>query len=543
MPPAPPGARNFFPPDPPPIDAPSDLSDSPRFITPAAPPLGSRPDVLIREADWHFQAGRAQYQAGDMNTARREFDRAIDVLLSAPEDASTRVAIDKKLDDLVDAIHRLDLAGLGAGDYASEPGFEKPPLEDVEPLTFPVDPALQDKVAEEIRATASQLPLQITDPVLSYINFFSNGRGRRILIYGLQRSGRYKSLIRRIFDEEGVPQELIYLAQAESGFQARAVSRKKATGMWQFMKARGQQYGLMQSPFSDDRLDPEKATRAAARHLRDLYHHFGDWYLAMAAYDCGPGNVDKGVERTGYADFWELRSRNVLPKETANYVPAILAMTIIMKNAKEYGLDEIDGDPPLEYDTVEVTAPTHLQLVADLVDCPTSQLHDLNPALLKNLAPAGTPLRVPKGLGASLAAGLDTVPPEKRTAWRVHRVTGGESLGLIAQRYGVTQNSIIAANRAGAETLEAGDLLIIPSAAPREKPAARRVAHRRGTAAHQSTVARSSKSPSRHPSTARSAKSPAHRKTVASSPRSRIRPATYTASNIRPRRSVKRVAK
>ena len=515
LPPAAPGARSYYAPEPPALDAPVEMTDSPRFISPLPPvSIGSRADVLIREADWHFQAGRAHYQVGDARAARREFDRAIDVLLSAPEDAVLRVSIDKKLEDLVDAIHRLDLAGLGAGDVAELPGFEKPPLEDVEPLTFPVDPALKDKVAEELRATASQLPLQITDPVLSYVNFFSTGRGRRILTYGLQRSGRYKALIRRVLDEEGVPQELIYLAQAESGFQPRAVSRKKATGMWQFMQARGREYGLQQSAYFDDRLDPEKATRAAARHLRDLYRHFGDWYLAMAAYDCGPGNVDRAVERTGYADFWELRSRNVLPKETANYVPAILAMTIVVKNAKEYGLEEIDGDPPLEYETVEVTAPTQLQLAADLAECPMSQLHDLNPALLKNVAPAGTHLRVPKGTGATLAAVLETVPADKRMVWRVHRVAGGENLGVIAQRYRVSQNAIVAANRAGTSALEAGDLLIIPSAPVREKPVVKRAAHRRVTAA-QALAA--------HAAAAK-----------------RSRPATYTAANIRPRRTAKR---
>ena len=517
LPPPVPAARAFHPPAPPPLDAPAGVTDFPRFISPLPPAsLGTRPDVLLREADGHFQAGRAHYEAGDSTTARREFDRAIDVLLSAPEDPASRIAVDKKLEDLVDTIHRLDLAGLGAGDAADIPGFEKPPLEDVEPLTFPVDPALKDKVAEELRATASQLPLQITDPVLSYINFFSTGRGRRILVYGVQRSGRYKALIRRVLDEEGVPQELIYLAQAESGFQPRAVSRKKATGMWQFMQARGQQYGLVQSAYFDDRLDPEKATRAAARHLRDLYRHFGDWYLAMAAYDCGPVNVDRGVERTGYADFWELRSRNVLPQETANYVPAILAMTIIMKNAKEYGLDGIDGDPPLEYETLEIAAPTHLQLVADLAECAVSQLHDLNPALLKNVAPAGTRLRVPKGSGAALAAVLETVPAEKRTAWRVHRVTGGENLGLIAQRYRVTQHSILAANRAGASALEAGDLLIIPAPPVRERAGVKRASHRRSGAAHAPAAARSA-----------SAKGG--------------RPATYTAASIHPRRTAKRV--
>ena len=548
LPPAAPAARAaFFGPDPPPLDAPPQLGDSTRFTSPLPPAsLGSRADVLVREAEWHYQSGRAYYQGGDVATARREFDRAIDLLLAAPEDAAIRVSTDKKLDELVDAIHRFDLAELGAGDAASEPGFEKPPLEDILPqLTFPVDPALKDKVMEELKATSSQLPLEITDPVLSYINFFSTGRGRRVLIYGVQRSGRYRPLIRRILDEEGVPQELIYLAQAESGFQPRAVSRKKATGMWQFMQARGREYGLQQSASFDDRLDPEKAKRAAARHLHDLYQHFGDWYLAMAAYDCGPVNVDRGVERTGYADFWELRSRGVLPKETANYVPAILAMTIIMKNAKEYGLEGVDADPPLEFDTLDLAAATQLQLVADLAECPVSQLHDLNPALLKNVAPGGSTLRVPKGSGPAVGAGLEMVPADKRASWRVHRVSGGDKLDAIAQRYGVARSSIVAANPAGDGALEAGDLLLIPAASARTAISAKRAGRRRATVPQ-----RASASVPAHRAAASqrvSATAPAHRAAAsqrasatavaASSKRTRTQPPTYTAASIRKKRA------
>jgi membrane-bound lytic murein transglycosylase D len=522
-PPGPAGRADFFAPDPPSLDASTGPADTGRFTLPPPPvPADNRADVLIREAEWHYQTGRTRYQQGDASAARREFDRSVDILLSAPEDAAGRASIDQKLDELVDAIHRLDLAGLGAGDTDSEPAFEKPPFEDLPQLTFPVDPALKNKVAEELRATASQLPLEITDPVLSYINYFSAGCGRRVLTYGLERSGRYKPMIQRIFDEEGIPQELIYLGQVESGFLPRAVSRKRATGMWQFMLARGQQYGLQRSPYIDDRLDPEKATRAAARHLRDLYHHFGDWYLAMAAYNCGPAAVDKAVERTGYADFWELRTRNVLPKQTANYVPAILAITFIMKNAKEYSLDNIDADPPLEYDTLEIKAPTHLQLIADLAECPVSQLRDLNPALLKSIAPAGTLLRVPKGTGVELAGVLDTVPPDKRESWRVHRVIGGESLASIAQRYRVTSNSIVAANRPGLGAIEAGDLLIIPAGPSREKAVWRAASHRRTSAI-------------------RHAASPA-RRTAASARRKRSHAATYTAANVGSNRTVKRAS-
>src|SRR5438105_14545847 len=174
----------------------------------------------------------------------------------------------------------------------------------------------------------SDIPFVINYYVVGNINFFSNTtKGRNTLINGWQRAGRYREMIERVLREEGVPQDLIYLAQAESGFQPLAMSRASARGMWQFMSSRAAGYGLQRNWWLDERQDPEKATRAAARHLRDLYNQFGDWYLAMAAYNSGPGRVQAGVQRTGYADSWELYRRGVLPKETKKYVPTILATT------------------------------------------------------------------------------------------------------------------------------------------------------------------------------------------------------------------------
>ena len=199
----------------------------------------------------------------------------------------------------------------------------------------------------------------MTDEVAAYINYFS-GRGRGVLERGLVRSGRYQEMIQRTLKEEGVPQDLIYLAQAESGFHPLAVSRVGARGMWQFMASRGAGYGLERTKWTDDRQDPEKATRAAARHLKDLYNQFGDWYLAMAAYNSGPGAVQSAVKRTGYADFWELYRRNVLPKETRNYVPIILAVTIMAKDPSAIWADDLVPDKPLPYDAVKIDYPVDL---------------------------------------------------------------------------------------------------------------------------------------------------------------------------------------
>jgi membrane-bound lytic murein transglycosylase D len=220
----------------------------------------------------------------------------------------------------------------------------------------------------------------------------------------------------------------------------------------------------------------------------------------MAAYDCGPVVIERAIERTGYADFFELRARGVLPLETTNYVPIILAMTIMSKNAAEYGLDGILPDSPLEYDNVEISSPTHLALVSDLTNVPSSELQALNPALLKGLAPTGYALHVPKGTGSYLMAALQTVPSERRASWRMHTVETGETLASIGKRYRTTPGTIAAVNNMRTQSPAVGDHLLIPAAyhetAPVRTVAAKRshTASRKGhksTTAHRQTSAKS----------------------------------------------------
>ncbi|MES1258273.1 MAG: transglycosylase SLT domain-containing protein [Acidobacteriota bacterium] len=419
-------------------------------------------DQLIQQAEDRFRNGRKNYQDRDFGQARSEFDAAIDLMLKASDNPTDRALYESRLEDMVDSIHRLDLSGMGAALEQTVPQFDKAPLEDIVQMTFPVDPRITNKVETEIRTTSSALPLVVNDVVLGYINYF-NGRGHKTMEYGLARAGKYRPLISRILAEEGVPQELIHLAQAESGFLPRAVSSAAAGGMWQFVKFRGNQYGLQQTPGSDDRFDPEKATRAAARHLKDLYDEFGDWYLAIAAYNCGPGCVEKAVERTGYADYWELRARHAIPAETTNYVPIILAMTIMAKNAPEYGLDQVVPDQPWEFDRVKVTAATNLALIGDLTDTSVAELQQLNPSLLRSIAPEGFDLRIPKGLGEATLAGLELVPAEKRCSWRIHRVEAGESLASIARQFNSSTAVIASANQLSGGDPEPGNRLLIPA--------------------------------------------------------------------------------
>ena len=453
----------------PPVPSNKWITESHVFLKPAIefPPRPSQADLRLRRADDRFNKGRELYQQGDASGARAEFDAAIDILLNTPETLPDRHRVETRLEQLVLAIHKFDVNRLGAGDLSSNPAWDKAPLEEILELTFPVDPGMKPRVLEQLQATTSQLPLEMNDAVLSYINYFSGDRGRPTLLAGLRRAGRYKALISRILSEEGLPQELIYLAQAESGFLPRAVSHKSAVGMWQFIQSRGREYGLTQTKWSDDRLDPEKATRSAARHLRDLYEKFGDWYLAIAGYNCGDGCVERAVQRTGYADFWELRKRNAIPRETVNYVPIIVALTIMHKNAKDYGLENIEIDPPLQFENLQLEAPTHLALIADSADRPVSEIREMNPALLTNVAPAGHAVHIPAGTRTQVLAALATIPSERRASWRIHRVAEGDTLESISRRYRMSVTAITAANTI--DDANPGDVLIIPTASEIER--------------------------------------------------------------------------
>src|SRR5437879_996048 len=305
----------------------------------------------------------------------------------------------------------------------------------------------------------------LTDPVAGYINYFST-RGRGTLEHAWIRGGRYQDMIQKILRQEGVSQELIYLAQAESGFHPLAVSRVGARGMWQFMGSRARGYGWQRSWWVDERQDPEKATHAAARHLKDLYNQFGDWYLAMAAYNSGPGTVQQAVRRTGFADFWELYRRNVLPKETRNYVPIILAVTIMTKNPSQYGLDAAAMDQAARYDTVTIDYAVDLRLVAECVDAKPADLQDLNPSLLRYTTPQGKKfeLHLPAGSKEQYQTAIASIPANMRLWWRYHKVQTGDTLASLARTYRTTAKSITEANHLEGTELDVEGKLVIPVA-------------------------------------------------------------------------------
>lgn len=435
---------------------------------------------LMAQVQQKFASGEANYKAGHLEAARRDFDDAVDWMLESGYDPNSDPRLHELFQRVTDTVYTYELQAFRAGDGFSEAPAVPAPIDEVAEMTFPVDPKLKERAEEAAKSMAHDLPLTVNDIVVSYLNFFQTPRGRAIVENGLRRKGRYQEMISRVLREEGVPQDLIYLAQAESAFQPLALSRAGARGIWQFVQWRGNEYGLQRSWWVDERMDPEKATRAAAQHLRDLYGLYGDWYLAMAAYNCGPGNVQKGIERTGYADFWELYKRNVLPKETKNYVPIIVALTLIAKDAAHYGISA-DPDEPLETDTVKPERAIDLRLVAETIDVDVNTLRSLNPSLLRMTTPDDPEfvLRLPKGTSEKFSAEIADIPPDKWVSWRRHRVESGETLTSIAKKYRVTAAAIADANdlERGA-SLEPGEKLIIPAARPPEETKRRLVRYR-----------------------------------------------------------------
>jgi membrane-bound lytic murein transglycosylase D len=424
--------------------------------------------LLMAKVEEKFASGEQNFKAGHLDAARRDFNDAVDWMLESGYDPNGDPRLSELFRHVVDSVYAYELQAFRAGDGFQETPAVPAPIDEVAEMTFPVDPRLKDRAEQAAKNTSHDLPLTVNDEVLSFLNFFQTPRGKAIVETGLRRAGRYREMISRVLKEEGVPQDLIYLAQAESAFQPLALSRAGARGIWQFVPWRGNEYGLKRSWWVDERQDPEKATRAAAQHLRDLYGLFGDWYLAMAAYNCGPGNVQKGVERTGYADFWELYRRNVLPRETKNYVPIIVALTLIAKDAAHYGV-QTELDQPIPYDVVKPGRAIDLRLVAETIDVDSETLHSLNPSLLRMATPDDPTfeLHLPKGTAQKFSAEIADIPPEKWVSWRRHRVEAGETLTSLARKYHVTAPAIAAANSLGrTDELSPGDKLIIPASQP-----------------------------------------------------------------------------
>jgi membrane-bound lytic murein transglycosylase D len=321
---------------------------------------------------------------------------------------------------------------------------------------------------EEIESTGPtwDIPITMNQTVRHWLEYFQTEGRANFAIY-LSRAGRYEPMMRTMFRDAGLPEDLVYVSLIESGFSARAYSRARAVGLWQFISGTGRLYDLRITYWVDERRDPILATQAAVAHLKDLYEEFGSWYLVAAAYNGGPNRVRRGIEGTGSDDFWTLSERRYLRRETRNYVPKLIAAALIAKQPEHFGFVDIQRADPLVYDIVQVPDATSIDVIATAAGVTQEEIAELNPQILRGVTPPGErySLRVPAGTAHRFATNYASVPPSERVTWVQHVVRRGDTLSEIARAYGVSISSITAANRGvHPRRLRIGQRLIIPRA-------------------------------------------------------------------------------
>jgi membrane-bound lytic murein transglycosylase D len=427
--------------------------------------------ALLEASNAHFRAGELQLQQGHLDAAKLEFDLALDVLIRSPYGARTEGRIREQFDRLVDRISASEVRALGDGDGFTEKGYEAASIDRLlaETTTFdppPAPPELKQTVEAHLRAVAHDVPIPLDPRVLAYIELFQ-GRLHDFIQEGMERGGKYLPMIQEVFRAEGLPLDLAYIPLIESAFKPNALSRARAKGVWQFMARTATEHGLKQDWYIDERSDPEKATLAAARYLRTLHNMFdGDWHLALASYNGGPGRVQRALRRGGVDDFWQLAAkRNLLPRETRDYVPMILAAIVVARNPMTFGFD-FDPEPTQTYETVLLPGPVDLRRVAEWAETDIDEIQALNPELRRWTTPVNGEayeLKVPEGVAARVNERLTEAIGAELATLNWHTVKRGETLSGIARKLRVSRNDLAAANylRTNAR-LSAGQKLIVP---------------------------------------------------------------------------------
>jgi len=470
----------------------SSARDIPDEVQKAQP----RVDQVIERAEAFFKQGKLNLEDNKRDAARSDFDKAVDEILMSGMDVRANQKLQKFYLELVERIYREEVPVLqqqpqntpvvaqDAQDPKSDKteeiakvqqpkqvqvgfrqqGFDPSPLDPLSKLILNnEEKKVSDSDIAQLEQAKNALDFNFTiNPLIQqYINYYQ-GRGRSTMEAGLRHSGRFMKIARETFRREGVPEDIVWLGQVESAWSPKARSWAAASGLWQFVPSSGAQYGLRQTAWVDERNGIEKPTAASARYLKDLARRYnGDWLLAMAAYNTGALNVDRGISRAGEANYWKIYP--YIAQETRNYVPNILAVILIAKNPEKYGFHGIRPDAPMSFETIPVQSATSLRLIADMTDSSVDYLQSLNPELRRDTTPRGESynLRVPAGKGKQLASLMKRVSPDNRDTARVISVAPGEDLQSVANRTGVSVATLQAMN--GGVDLKSTTKLVIPN--------------------------------------------------------------------------------
>ena len=427
--------------------------------------------TLIAASDRHFKAGQTELEEGHVEAAKQEFNRAVDVLLESPYGGRTEPRVREHFDRLVDRISTYEVRALATGDGFTEKKYETASIDDLLALSAtlgtPVAAAqLKDVVQTDLQTAKHDIPIPLNPRVLSYIQLFQ-GRLHDFIDEGMRRGSKYLPMIQNVFRAEGLPLDLAFVPLVESAFKPNALSRVKAKGVWQFMTGTAIENGLRHDWYIDERSDVEKATLAAAKYLRTLNKIFdGDWHLALASYNGGPGRMQRAVKKAGIDDFWELAEKpRLLPRETREYVPMILAAIVIARNPAQYGFDFQTEEAPA-FEKVTLPRPVDLRRVAEWTDTTIDHIQALNPELRRWTTPVKDKdyeLKVPAGTAEIVSAKLSDAPAPDLASLKYYTVKRGETLLAISRKLRVSKADLAEANYLKATARVApGQKLMVP---------------------------------------------------------------------------------
>jgi membrane-bound lytic murein transglycosylase D len=427
--------------------------------------------VLIASSDRHFKAGQKELEQGHVEGAKQEFNLAVDVLLESPYGARTEPRIREHFDRLVDRISTYEVRALATGDGFTEKKYEPASIDELLALSAtlgtPLEaPGLNDAVRSDLLMASHDIPIPLNQRVLSYIALFQ-GRLHNFIEEGMKRGSKYLPMIQSVFRAEGLPLDLAYVPLVESAFKPNALSRTKAKGVWQFMAGTGLENGLRRDWYIDERSDPEKATLAAAKYLRTLSKLFGgDWHLALASYNGGPGRMQRALKSARVDNFWTLTDTStILPRETREYVPMILAAIVIARNPSQYGFD-FETEAPAAFEKVTVPGPVDLRRVAEWTDASIDEIQALNPELRRWTTPVKDTkyeLKVPAGTAEIVSARLTDAASADLASLKYYTVKHGDTLPLIARKLHVSKTDLADANYLpAAARVAAGQKLMVP---------------------------------------------------------------------------------